>query len=337
MIVIDPHAHIVDADFIRGVRAGKYGSALSIEQGPKWELIVTKSVVLNSERVTTMPLPETVYRLDLRLRDMEKMGVGRQILSVHPACMYYGLESQVNREIAATFNESLAKLAKDLPERFSCMATVPLQDPEASAEELARAVRMGHVGVQIGSNVAGRNLDDRALDVFWGKVTDLDVPVFIHPIDVMGIRDRLKDYYLKNLIGNPLDTSVAAACLMFGGVLDRFPKLKIVLAHLGGFVPWIRGRWRHGYDEREEPKMNGARDPETYLSRFYYDTIIHNADCLEFALRTLGSDRILYGTDYPFDMGYLGAALEIPGTSGLSQADKEKIFSSNTRVLYKLP
>ena len=138
------------------------------------------------------------------------------------------------------------------------MATVPLQDPEAAASELERAVSLGHIGVEIGSNVAGKNLDDPGLEIFWQKVVSLDIPVLIHPIDVMGFEDRLKDYYLSNLIGNPLDTTIAAACLIFGGIMDRFPSLKIILSHTGGFTPWIRGRWQHGYMEREEPKSRGV-------------------------------------------------------------------------------
>jgi aminocarboxymuconate-semialdehyde decarboxylase len=216
------------------------------------------------------------------------------------------------------------------------MATVPLQDPAAAVEELDRSVKMGHIGVEIGSNVGGKNMDDRSLDVFWEKVVTVDVPVFIHPVDVMGAQDRLKDYYLRNLIGNPLDTTVAVACLIFGGVMDRFPGLKIMLAHLGGFTPWIRGRWQHGYGEREEPKVNGARPPETYIGKFYYDTVIHNGDCLEFGVKTLGADHILYGTDYPFDMGDLGAARGIQGLSRLSAAHRKKILVGNARKLYKL-
>jgi aminocarboxymuconate-semialdehyde decarboxylase len=118
--------------------------------------------------------------------------------------------------------------------------------------------------------------------------------------------------------------------------MDRFPALKILLCHTGGFTPWIRGRWQHGYAEREEPKRRGARDPEAYFQKFYYDTIIHNADCLEFAWTTLGADQIIFGTDYPFDMGDLGPAREIPGLTRLPAADQEKILAGNTRRIYRL-
>ena len=335
-MVIDPHALILPHTFIADVRAGKFGPSLSIEPGSKWELLITRSRILGKDRLHRNPLPVRTYDVALRLLDMDATGVDRQILSVVPPCMYYSLDAGLCREIAASFNDRLAELARSHPQRFSCMATVPLQDPPAAAGELERAKALGHIGVQIGSNIAGRNLDDPALDIFWEKAVSLDMPVFIHPIDVMGMEDRLKDYYLNNLIGNPLDTTIAVASLIFGGVMDRFPGLKILLSHTGGFVPWIRGRWQHGYLEREEPKSRGAHPVEAYIRKFYYDTIIHNADCLEFAWKTLGADRIVYGTDYPFDMGDLGPARQIPGLSRLPAADQEKILAGNVRRIYRL-
>jgi aminocarboxymuconate-semialdehyde decarboxylase len=152
----------------------------------------------------------------------------------------------------------------------------------------------------------------------------------------MGIPNRLKDYYLRNFIGNPLDTTIAVGCIIFGGVLDRHPTLKFLLSHMGGFTPWIRGRWQHGYGERQEPKVKGAKAPENYFGKFYYDTIIHNDACFQFGLSSLGADNVFYGTDYPFDMGYLGSAAEIPGLAAVSEADKEKILRTNAKGLYKL-
>ncbi len=335
-MVIDPHAHALPVSFIEDVRAGKFGPDLSIERGSKWELLTTRNRVCGRERVHRNPLPARVYDLELRFQDMAATGVDRQVLSVVPPCMYYGVDAGLSKEIAASLNEGLAGLARAYPERFSCMATAALQDPRAAAEELDRAAARGHFGVQIGSHVAGVNLDDPALDPFWEKVAALAFPVLIHPIDVIGLEDRLKDYYLANLIGNPLDTSIAVASLIFGGVLDRFPTLTFLLSHTGGFTPWIRGRWQHGYRERDEPKSRGAKPPDAYLRRFYYDTIIHNADCLEFAWKTLGADRLFFGTDYPFDMGYSGAAGEVPGFDRLPAADREMILAGNVRQIYRL-
>jgi len=336
VMIIDAHAHIVSAAFIEDVRAGKFSPSLCIEPGKSWELLVTKYHVQGQERIHRNPLPRETYDIDLRLEHMDAMGVDRQILSVVPPCTYYSLDPKLGLEISAHFNDQLLALAQKYPQRFSCMATVPLQDPPAAAAELQRAVQAGHVGVEIGTNISGLNLDDPSLSVFWEKVASLDVPVFIHPTGVMGINDRFKDYYLFNFIGNPLETTIAAAALIFGGIMDRHPNLKILLAHTGGYVPWIRGRWEHGYSVREEPKINGARSPENSIRRFYYDTIIHNAACFDFAVRTLGIDRIIYATDYPFDMGYLGPARDIPGLSLLSAGDQENILATNASKIFRI-
>jgi aminocarboxymuconate-semialdehyde decarboxylase len=335
-MIIDPHAHVAPESFVEDVRKKRFGHAVTIEKGKSWELLVVKSTILGQERIHKNPLPRETFDVDLRLKDMKKQGVNMQILSVVPTMTHYNLDAGLNIELSASLNDALLELARKHPLKFRTMAQLPLQAPNAAAKELERAVKAGHLGAQIGSNVAGRNLDDRKLDVVWRKATKLDVPISIHPMDVMGIHDRLKDYYLRNLIGNPLDTTIAAACLIFGGVFDRFPSIKFLLSHSGGFTPWVRGRWQHGYHVRPEPKANKAKAPEHYIKKFYYDTITHNADAFEFAVKTLGVNRILFGTDYPFDMGYLMKAEKIPGLSRFSQEDQNKILFENVRRLYKI-
>jgi len=335
-MIIDPHAHIAPENFIEDVRKKRFGNSVTIEKGSPWELLVTRSRILGQERVHKNPLPREAYDVDLRLKGMKKQGVNLQILSVVPPMTHYALDAGLNKELSASLNDALLELTHAYPDKFRCMAQIPLQSPKAAARELERAVKAGHIGAQIGSNVAGSNLDDRKLDVVWRKAVQLDVPFLIHPVDVMGVNDRLKDYYLRNLIGNPLDTTISAACLIFGGVFDRFPKIKFLLSHTGGFTPWIRGRWQHGYQVRPEPKVNKAKSPVNYFKKFYYDTVIHNADAFEFAVKTLGVNRVLYGTDYPFDMGYLKGALRIPGLARLSQKDRKRILGENVRKLYKL-
>ncbi len=336
-MAIDPHTHILPEAFLDDLRKGRLGEAVSIEQDEKGnEWMAFRATIFGKERVWKNKLNEPYYVVDIRLKAMERMGVERQVLSVSPFMTLYVLDAGLNKELSASINDSLSGLAEKYPGQFSCMAQVPLQDPAAAAAELDRAVKNGHIGVQIAANVAGGNLDDPALDVFWEKAVSLDLPIFIHPQGQAASPERLQDYYLRNFIGNPLDTTIAVSSLIFGGVLDRFPDIKFYLSHVGGFVPWIRGRWQHGYGEREEPKVHGAKDPEQYFDKFYYDTIIHNADCLEFAVKTLGADRIVYGTDYPADMGNHQPAGDIPGLSRLPAADQEKILSGNAKKLYKL-
>ncbi len=335
-MAIDPHTHILPGDFLADIRKGRLGETARIisEDGQEW--MAFRVPLFGKDREFRNKLSAPYYDVGIRLGAMERMGVERQVLSVSPFMTLYAIDAGLNKDISASINDGLSSLAKSHPGRFSCMAQVPLQDPEAAADELERAVNNGHIGVQIAANIAGGNLDDPGLDVFWEKAVSLDLPIFIHPQGQAAAPERLGDYYLRNFIGNPLDTTVAAASLIFGGVLDRFPDIKFYLSHVGGFVPWIRGRWQHGYGEREEPKVRGAKDPDQYFEKFYYDTIIHNADAFEYAVKTLGADRILYGTDYPADMGYHQPAKEIPGLSRLSTADQEKILTGNAKKLYKL-
>ena len=336
MTTIDLHTHIYPAQFIEDVRAGRFGRTASIKADKHGEWLITSGEVLGQETKIRNKLTSLYYELVPRFADMERMGVAHQVLSIGPAMTLYTLEAEANKELAASLNDGLNALVREHPDKFSCMATVPLQAPEAAAVELERASANGHLGVMIASNVAGKNLDDPELDVFWAKAEVLNMPVFVHPTNVLGGGKRLKDFYLRNFIGNPLDTSIAVACLIFGGVMDRFPGLRFYLSHVGGFVPWIRGRWQHGYGVRREPKVHGAKDPEQYFGRFYYDTIIHNADSFEFAAKTLGSEQILYGTDYPADMGYHQPAQDIPGLNRLSEAEQEMILTTNAMRVYGL-
>jgi aminocarboxymuconate-semialdehyde decarboxylase len=309
---------------------------VKVGEEDQWEVMVVKNADSDASGESRNFLPRQATDVDMRLEHMKNTGVDKQILSHITAMSFYTLDAGLNKEIASSLNDGLVDLARKMPDKFSCMAGVPLQDPPAAASELERAVGLGHVGVKIGSNVAGVNLHDTAFDVFWDKAVSLDVPIFIHPGDIIGAKDRMKDLHLNNLLANPLDTTIAAACLMFGGVFDRFPTLKIVLAHLGGFTPWIRGRLQQGYLERDEPKACGAKAPEHYLGNLYFDTVIHNADCLEFAVKTLGADNVLYGTDCPWNIGNLEPARDIPGLSRLAAEDQEKILVGNVKRLYKL-
>src|SRR5437763_8960580 len=174
-----------------------------------------------------------------------------------------------------------------------------MQAPKLAADELRHAMgKLGLRGVHIGSNVAGKNLDDPELEPVWATAAELGAFILLHPINVAGA-DRLSSYYLTNLIGNPLDTTIAAACLVFSGVMERHPQLKICLAHGGGFVPYQAGRLVHGWQVRTEPKRKLTKPPTDSLKRFYFDTIVHSKEALEFLVDTAGADQVLLGSDYP--------------------------------------
>jgi aminocarboxymuconate-semialdehyde decarboxylase len=183
------------------------------------------------------------------------------------------------------------------------------------------------------SNILGKNLDDPSFEPVWATAEELGAFMFVHPNNVAGA-DRLKSYYLQNLIGNPLDTTIAAACLYFGGVLDRHPTLKFMLAHGGGFTPYQAARWQHGWKVRPEPKKNISKQPADIAKRFYYDTILHSDKTLEAMISLVGADNVLLGSDYPYDMAMLDCVSHVQGLE-IADADKAKILGQHAAALLK--
>jgi len=306
---IDIHAHILTEETIR----------LLQREAPK----IAPKLSQTDEQFGTLDVAGSVYRhfprggwdLERRLRDMAASKVDVQVVSVCPQTFLYGQPPALANVFARIQNEQLAKLVKARPERFRAIATLPMQAPQQAADELRHAVTvLDLAGAQIGSNVAGKNLDNPELEPVWATAAELDAFMLVHPINVAGA-DRLSSYYLANLIGNPLDTTIAAACLVFSGVLERYPTLKICLAHGGGFVPYQAGRFVHGWQVRAEPKQKLPKPPTDSLKRFYFDTIVHSKDALAFLVAGAGSDRVLLGSDYPFDMGMPDGVLQVRGLS----------------------
>ena len=213
---------------------------------------------------------------------------------------------------AALQNEEIAAVVRRHPGRFLGLGAVPLQAPQAAADELKRAMtQLGLRGAMIGTHVNGRNLDDRALDPFWAEAESLGAFIFVHPHRPARRAERLGAYYMKNFVGLPFETTIAGACLVFGGVLERYPALKICLSHGGGFVPYQAGRFQHGYDVRPEAKVNLPDGPAASIGRLYFDTLVHAKSTLEFLIGTAGPDRVLLGSDYPFDMGNLDCVARV--------------------------
>jgi len=258
--------------------------------------------------------------------------VDMQVLSVCPQTFLYAQPPALAAAFARIQNEQLAKLVKTHPGRFQGIGTVPMQAPQQAADELRHAMTvLGLRGIQIGSNIAGKNLDDPELEPVWAAAAELGAFILLHPINVAGI-DRLGSYYLNNLIGNPLDTTIAAACLVFSGVLERHPSLKICLAHGGGFVPYQAGRFLHGWHVRAEPKKKLPKPPTDSLQRFYFDTIVHSKEVLEFLVGNAGAARVLLGSDYPFDMGTPDGVLQVRSLS-LPAAEQASILGGLAQTM----
>jgi aminocarboxymuconate-semialdehyde decarboxylase len=232
---------------------------------------------------------------------MDRLGIDRAVLSLTPTLFFYWLEAGAAGDFCRQANDSLARFVA-ASDRLDGVAVVPLQDPEAAAAELRRAVRqLGLRGTEIGTTLEHIPLDDPRFDPFFQAAAELDVPVMLHPYYV-GTRPTLADFYMTNLTGNPLETCIAASRLILSGFLDRHPGLRLLLVHAGGFMPYQIGRLDHGFRVRPESRAALTTPPSTYLRRFWYDTITHAATPLRFLIDLVGADRVLFGTDLPFDM-----------------------------------
>jgi aminocarboxymuconate-semialdehyde decarboxylase len=324
---IDSHTHILTEEAM--LRLAKESSLVA----PVLKEFNGRDATLEiGGKVVQQPLPREIWDVGLRLRDMDANQVDVQVLSPTVFTFFYGHDAALALACAGLQNEEIAAVARKHPGRFIGLGGVPLQAPQAAADELKRCLtKLGLRGAMIGTHVNGRNLDDRALEPFWTAAAELDAFIFIHP-HAGAAGERLNEYYLKNLVGLPFETTIAGACLVFGGVLERHPQLKICLSHGGGFVPYQAGRFQHGWEERGEPKSHLKEPPDKSLGRLYYDTILHSKPTLEFLVGSVGPDRVLLGSDYPFDMGNLDCVARVKALDIASEA-RDLILGGYARTL----
>jgi len=323
---IDTHTHILTQET----------AALLTKAAPKTPVTIApvdkEFAALDVGGVVYRPFPTGGFDITRRLADMDATGVDVHVLSATPQTYMYGLGEELSATVAAIQNDQIAKHIKQHPARFMGIGTLPMASPQRAADELKRIVtKLGLRGAMFASNVAGKNLDDPSFAPLWATAEEVGAFMFVHPNNVAGA-DRLRSYYLGNLIGNPLDTTIAAASLYFGGVLDRHPKLKVILAHGGGFTPYQAARWEHGWKVRGEPKVNIKNQPRDIAKRFYYDTILHTAAVLEFMIGHVGADRVMLGSDYPYDMAMMDCVAHVKGLK-ISDADKASILGKRAEQM----
>ncbi|HLN87627.1 MAG TPA: amidohydrolase family protein, partial [Candidatus Limnocylindrales bacterium] len=233
----------------------------------------------------------------------DSQGIDMQALSPASSYFFYWMAADESLEYARWLNECLADAAAKHPKRFVALGSVPLQEPVKAVLEMERAVsKLGLRGVEVASNINGRYFDDPGFLPFWEAAQALDALIFVHPNQVVGA-DRMRDYNLANLIGNPTDSSLAFAKLIFGGVLERYPRLKFLVAHAGGFLPYTWGRLDRGYRIQNSTSSMISKPPSEYLKLLHFDTITHSAMALEYLVTNFGADKVLLGSDYPYDMG----------------------------------
>ena len=273
-----------------------------------------------------------------RLKDMDKMGVDIQAVCPAPYHFFYWTEPGHGAELAREVNEGIAKLAVDHPKRFVGMGSVPLQNAELAIKELEYCVNtLGMRGIEICTSVNGMNLTDPrlGLDKFFARVEQLGVVVFMHPLGWTQA-DRLTHHYFNNVIGNPLDSTVAVSDLIFDGVLARYPKLKFVVAHGGGFIAHYWARMDHAWRARADCRTKIKRLPSSYLEKFYFDSITFDPEMLRRLIDRFGADHVVLGTDYPYDMGEENPLGLLAQVKKLSKADRELVQGGNAARLLKI-
>jgi aminocarboxymuconate-semialdehyde decarboxylase len=268
---------------------------------------------------------------------MDRDGIDVSLCSIVPSLFLYELEPEKTLQAHRVINDAGAAYAERSGGRIAVLAAVPLNDPDLAAEELRRACgELGLVGVEIGPSVGAMMLDDARLDGFWAAATELGVPVMLHPYLNMVSKPGpdLQGFHLGNVVGNPVETFVAASRLIVGGVFDRHPDLRIQLVHAGGAFTYQLGRLEHAYEAREDTRSVAEREPTAYLDRFLFDTIVFDERPLRFLLELAGPDRVLFGTDLPFDMADLSALQTLPRIAPPDVA--EKALGANALRAYGL-
>lgn len=277
------------------------------------------------------PLYPGIFDPEVRLTDMDRMRVDRQIIAIPPPQYHYHVPGAVGVRFAQLQNDGLIALHDRAPDRFHVFGTLPLQDVTASVAEIDRIASHRCVrGVQLGTNVNQMDLDDPSLDPIWERLEHHDLPAWFHG-DQRSIAGagRLNRYYLQNLIGLPLETTIAMASLIFGGVMDRHPHLRFGWVHGGGFAPYQLGRWDHGWGQRTEPKVVTRDDPPShYFARFFIDSLTHDAVSLQLLGERMGWDHVVLGSDYPFDMGPDDPVAGVEAVD-MSDADRSGVLSTN--------
>ena len=308
-----------------------------LRQENPWGKTVTGSGDALRLRVGAVELPLGPEHWDPKemLARMDAQRIDLAAVSPSPLLFHTQWPAEPVTALHRRVNDALAELRSAHPTRFAPLGTIPMQDTRAAVAELERCMQLGLSGIEIETHVAGRNFDDPGLRPVFAKAAELGAVIFIHPLAVLGA-DRLRAFYLSNLIGNPTDTAVAVASLLFGGVLDALPGLKLVCAHGGGSTPMLCGRWDHGARVRPE-LAHMTRLPSDVLRQLHFDSLTHSEPALELLVRTAGADRVVLGSDFPYDMGATDPVERIERAKFLTPAERGQILGETAQRLLSLP
>jgi aminocarboxymuconate-semialdehyde decarboxylase len=328
--VIDAHTHFLPPGLIEVLRSGEYELAHVEDRPGSGPWVVCEAGL-------QFPLAPTFHDVAAKLAWMDERGIDVSITSVSAPLFLYELAGQRSVEVAAMVNDAAAQLAAQSDGRLIGIATVPMTAPEQAAEELRRACgTLGLKGVEIGTSVGDTMLDDPSLEPFWAAAEELSATVFLHPYTYMlGLQQHpgFQQFFLLNTVGNPLETHLAAGRLILGGVFDRHPGLVVQLSHGGGGLPFQLARLQHTYKMREAVREVAKRPPFDYLDNLLFDTVVYDQRPLEYLLELVGPNRVVFGTDGPFDIDDMTGVTFARGHGGDVEA---ALLEGNARRAYHL-
>lgn len=319
---IDIHTHILPKNWPDLRERYGYGGWLSIDHhGPGCAKLMVDGKLFRE-------VSANLWDVNVRLAECEKHGVQMQVLSTVPVMFSYGAKPEHTLDLSRILNDHIADLISRSPARFAGLGTVPMQDPERAITELERCVNDLHLsGVQIGTHVNDWNLNEASLFPFFQAAEKLGAAVFVHPWDMMG-KDRMQRYWLPWLVGMPAESSRAICSMIFGGVFERLPKLRVAFAHGGGSFPATFGRISHGFEARPDLcAVDNPVPPNTYLGRFYVDSLTHDPAMLRHLIGLIGIGKIALGSDYPFPLGEKEPGRMIEGMNDLDSAARARLFN----------
>ena len=325
---VDIHAHWYPQAWLDLL--SKHGPA----EGVEWRMVEGQGPQFKVGYLMTGPAGPRWTDLDARLEAMDGQGVEAHALSLSQPMTYWAGRDLAQR-LTETFNDELARAHQKNARRFVGLATLPQQFPDLACREVERATRLPGVrGFYIATRVNDRELSDPALFPVYERIEAAGLPLFLHPVHVID-HERLTPHYLTNLLGNPFESAIAAAHLIFGGVLDRFPRLDVVLPHAGGAFPWLVGRLNRGWEKRADLK-HVKHAPVDYLRRFHYDTIGYSDAVVDYLVRHVGADRVMMGSDYCFPIAYEQPARNVLDNPHLTHEHHGAILEGNARRLLGL-